>query len=1225
MIVPKLQHLSRFETNLPIFVLEIPVKPEPMKCFVKNLYFLLILISIQISAQTKLPPGYPDRNPLIDVLPGFINPPKGYGEVPFFWWQGDTLTKERLLWQLDKLTNKGISSLQINYSHLDSGGLSYGLSRPSKPALFTDEWWKLFKWFAGEANKRNMTVSLSDYTIGIGQGFSMDEAIKENSELNGSILKNYIKTLSGKGILKLKENLLSLNAYKLKEDGSVFTDTKKDLISMVKDNNLVYDFGNESWKVSEIYFDQVIPSYDPMHPLSGKAYNRHFFEKFENSLPGKGSDALNFFFSDELNFRLSGNLWNSIFPEEFKKRKGYDVVPYLDALYMDIGDITPKIKLDYNDVIVSLSEENFFKPVFYWHQERGMIYGCDHGGRGKDVAEFGDYFRTQRWNQGPGSDQPNLSKDIIKAKVASSIAHLYDRPRVWLEGFHSSGWGTSSSDVADAIFANFVAGYNLLSFHGLYYSTEGGWWEWAPPDNHWRMPYWNQIDPLMNCIQRLSYLLSQGYHNCDVAILYPTEPVIAGMDGEKSVSTAFESGEQLYNKGIDFDFIDFESLARAEVKNKELNVSGEKYKVLIVPSMKAIRYTSLKKLKEFKDAGGIIVSIGDLPSATEKNGKNDKETSVLISEIFSDSQNLIHCGDAKSVASAINGRYIPGFMILDDLKERPYVMHRVIGKRDIYALYNFPAGTRCFFKAKGNVQLWNPWDGEIESLPKQIAQTVEGTELSLPLTEKEIQIIVFDNENKELKTLNAGKKILKQITLDNKWEFELKPSLDNQWGDFQFPASKEFLGAQIRQLYLSENSDYNGERLVPDNDLKLVTCGYGTRFLLLNALPGLPSEEELSEMNSPDAGSEVTVSGKKYRWEDYAFSWKLGVEGDYGHQGYHGLKGEMYDNFIRLGAMKDVKMSKFRVSETSGNYYILSTNVIAPSDAKYEIITGEVKPYLLYVNHSKTDINSKIISLKKGKNPFIIIYDKACETYLAIRKSGVKIPEREPVSMIWDQDPGLLPFDCMNKQNPAGVFSFESAPGLNSLKFAAFGKVIIWINGVKAKMSEGAVQMNGLRDYCVNIKNSNPEGSQVVLKIVYQPGYAGGGAIPQYIRQQCGKGSITLGDWSKIDGLKSYSGGVWYRKNVNIDEKDSRNKLEIDLGEVVSSVELFVNGESAGIKLSPPWTFDISKFAKPGNNRIEALIYNTLANNYTSIPTRYRGEIKSGLIGPVTLRTIASE
>ncbi len=218
-----------------------------------------------------------------------------------------------------------------------------------------------------------------------------------------------------------------------------------------------------------------------------------------------------------------------------------------------------------------------------------MIYGCDHGGRGLDVAEFGDYFRTQRWNQGPGCDQPVLEKNLIKAKVASSIAHLYERPRVWLEGFHSSGWGTSSAALADAVFANYLMGHNLLSLHGLYYSTHGGWWEWAPPDNHWRMPYWDHLGGFMTAVERLSYLLSQGRHVCDTAVLYPVAPVEAGMDGAKAVETAFAAGRALYADGRDFDFIDFDSVLRAEVRDGALKVAGESYRVLVLPAMRAVR------------------------------------------------------------------------------------------------------------------------------------------------------------------------------------------------------------------------------------------------------------------------------------------------------------------------------------------------------------------------------------------------------------------------------------------------------------------------------------------------------------------------------------------------------------------------------------------------------------------------------------------------------------
>lgn len=68
---------------------------------------------------------------------------------------------------------------------------------------------------------------------------------------------------------------------------------------------------------------------------------------------------------------------------EFKKVKGYDIGNCADLLFVDYPDLSAKIKLDYNDVFVSLSEKNFFKPVYDWHESRGMIYGCDHGSRGK--------------------------------------------------------------------------------------------------------------------------------------------------------------------------------------------------------------------------------------------------------------------------------------------------------------------------------------------------------------------------------------------------------------------------------------------------------------------------------------------------------------------------------------------------------------------------------------------------------------------------------------------------------------------------------------------------------------------------------------------------------------------------------------------------------------------------------------------------------------------------
>lgn len=69
----------------------------------------------------------------------FRRPPAGYGVVPFYWWLGDKVTKEKLLYHLDSVADHHISGLQINYAHSDQGGCSFGLTYPGEPAVFS-EW-----------------------------------------------------------------------------------------------------------------------------------------------------------------------------------------------------------------------------------------------------------------------------------------------------------------------------------------------------------------------------------------------------------------------------------------------------------------------------------------------------------------------------------------------------------------------------------------------------------------------------------------------------------------------------------------------------------------------------------------------------------------------------------------------------------------------------------------------------------------------------------------------------------------------------------------------------------------------------------------------------------------------------------------------------------------------------------------------------------------------------
>ena len=1074
--------------------------------------------------------GQANRSPDLDALPGFAKPPAGFGLVPFYWWLGDPLTQERLSWQLDQLTDMGISGLQINYAHTNKGGLSWGLTIPSDPKLFTQDWWNLVGWFMKQAKSRGIAVSLSDYTLGVGQGWVMDDILRDHPELTSTQLRLVKGDAPADALMK-----------------TTVTGT----------DGTVQQMGVRA---------ETVPfSYDPMNPLSGPEYARRFFGQFEDRNPGEGGKGLNFFFSDELEFRLGQFPWTSRFTEEFKKRKGYDIVPELPALFMDMGPRTPKVRLDYADVRVALTEEGFFKPVFDWHQQRGMTMGCDHGGRGHDVVEFGDYFRTQRWNQGPGCDQPNLGRDLIKTKVASSIAHLYQRPRVWLEGYYGSGWGTSSAGVVDATFANFVMGHNLLSLHGLYYSTHGGWWEWAPPCNGFHMPYWKQMRGFTACVERLSYVLSQGDHRCDVAILYPVASMEAGMDGPTAVKAAFDTGRQVYAEEIDFDFMDFESLARAKVVGKELHVSGEVYRVLVLPAMKAVRHSTLQKALEFHRAGGVVVAVGALPEASDRVGRDDPEVAAMVKELFPD-------GPVSDVAACVPSR---DFQVLGQAADHSggYVMHRKLGQRDLYAVYNLAQGTACRFRATGKAELWDPWTGQTR--PLTITSQRDGvTELALPLTAKEIQLIVFDAGTPELVAASSPVESAKR-TVEGTWEFEIAPMLDNRFGDFHWPPTPTLIGAEARQIQYTEGDPTKGP-------WHRVTNTFGPQFKHLGPVAKLADESTLT----PDA-----------KWKPYEFSWRWGVEGDPGRQGYHGLKGVVFDEFV---IFPDTKPN------ASANY--LWTTVQSESDQVVQPRISGLKPAAVWINGQPD-----AYQLKRGTNTVLLRYDLAGRGAFVLETAAAPQDWKQPLglSMSWFEKPGVLPFDVQPEvKNPIGWYRFTSPPGLREMTINAHGKVQAWVNGKPAAVRGQTI--------VVDAPDASPV--PVLLKIEQERGYYGGAALEEPIRLNCGKGRIALGDWSQIDGLLSYSGSAWYRKTLEI---PAAKRIVLDLGEVVASAEVRVNGKTAGVRVCPPWRFDITQAANAGENQIEILVHNTLANHYTTVPTNYRGSTVSGLIGPVTLDVTA--
>ena len=303
----------------------------------------------------------------------------------------------------------------------------------------------------------------------------------------------------------------------------------------------------------------------------------------EQRLAGFMGTTLQAYGTDEL-VVLGGNiLFSQALLERFKAEQGFDPRPLLAALFVDLGPRTDQVRCQYYDLMVALLEENLFRPFADWLHARGMRY-TDFCPNGKwldmlgQTYHYGDFFRYMRHYDFPGNEEDANRTRTFQAKLASSIAHLYGKERTGLTAYWGTGWGHTPQENLAWTNENYAYGINLYNRHGVLYSTLGGWYEWVPPAVHFRQPYWESWRTFSDHIRRLSYLLSQGRHVADVAVLYPVTTIQAnwfagaefGAAAADAANTAYSLARSVYEAGIDLDFIDHESLADARVEDGRL-------------------------------------------------------------------------------------------------------------------------------------------------------------------------------------------------------------------------------------------------------------------------------------------------------------------------------------------------------------------------------------------------------------------------------------------------------------------------------------------------------------------------------------------------------------------------------------------------------------------------------------------------------------------------------
>ncbi|MHC4474844.1 MAG: glycosyl hydrolase [Planctomycetota bacterium] len=1255
----------------------------------------------------------------------FSDPPSEYGMVPFFWWTGERLSRERIAWELDQLKANGFSGVNVNYTHT-----TLGYSYKGDPPLFSETWWRFWEEIVAECAKRDMAIGFDDYLVTHGSGKHAtvgSEILRRAPEAAGLLLRQRDYSLEQDSVFDLAAvkdvNVVGAAAYRVVE-GKLDAGSGIDLRALANKGLQSWHVPEGRWYVSIVYTKPQ--AFGALNPLYGQKVIEHYFERFEHHSRGLMGKAVDYFFQDELTFGGSMPYWSPSLAAAFQKAKGYDLLPEVTALFRDIGPRTPKIRLDYYDVATRLMEEAYFRPIFDWCESRGVTYGHDQLSRADvigGVRHYGDYFRTMRWYQAPGTDRiPYLTR----GKVCASIAQLYDRPRTWFEAYHSTGWGLTPEDLHRWDCEALMYGYNLMSYHSLYYTTRAGWWAWAPGDIHFRQPYWAYMKGHYKQVQRLCFVLAQGKHRSDLAVLFSTSTVQADMNGTKAGRYAVESRDSMKvaprlfkEHAIDYDYIDDDSVSNALVQDGALKVAGGSYRVLLLPGVRAIREKTLDKALEFFRKGGIVVAVGALPVASDRLGRDDKQLDSKVREIFgltADDISSAAIGAVHTNKNAAGGmgcffgiadadrsgwrdsesptvrsfgndlaKLVSGSIERDFVCRgaNVYVMHRRVGVRDVYAMYNPTSQVitpKLSFRVIGKMPAhWDAWTGIIKPIHSYQTHS-KRTQMDLLFEPYELRVVVFTPGKTRPGPIAADSitEPVESIPLDGLWDFTIEPTLDNRWGDFRSPAGTERVGPEARRFhYAEELADTKTARWdepgFDDHDWPITTASWGPRFWILGPIPrnadAAALEKELAKLDHIDPARVVEAGGHEFRWQPYEYSLRWGQQNDpmltsQSAIAIHGPIGWVPDEFIHLEASSD------------GESWYLWTSLESPADRDTRLAVGTRAAFRIWLNgvdvlakhkaeaeirsgpwrirdYPSAGMQTTSVSLRGGSNPllvkltgdgagtmvraFVVLGDALKDTP---EPSLNEIPSGDAnyvadglVASRWYAQPRPADSDLYPLNRPHALwYRFTTPPGLTLLTMTVHGKPQVWVGGQQLDIqtvSDGdspAQFYEQAEVYQAAVKNPISTIATAAVRIEPRPGYYAGAAIAEPIRYTCGTGQAPLKDWAVL-GLATYSGTVRYGKDFTLTNKHVDAELSLNLGDVAAAAEVWLNGQRVDSCLRRPWSVDISRFVRAGKNRIEVLVANTLANHYSvGMPCGSRyippGQTRAGLLGPVRIEIL---
>jgi hypothetical protein len=470
---------------------------------------------------------------------------------------------------------------------------------------------------------------------------------------------------------------------------------------------------------------------DHLNPEATRAHMDYVIGRLRETFGDVGKSGLTHLYL--ASYEVRGPLWSPGFTKEFQRRRGYDMTPWLPALFgAQIGsdEITDRFLFDYRKTLGEVLIDAYYVAARKAAHQAGLTIKSEAGGPGPPVHNVPvdsllansavDGIQGEFWPFWPDADAMWVVKETAAA------GHIYGKPLVHMEAFTSfEAWREGPQDLKPSADRVFCEGGNHMVWHTWsHVSPEAGvpgWAYLAGTHINQNVTWWSKVRPFIDYLSRSSYLLQRGLFVADVLYYY-------GDGGYKFVGP--RRNEASLGPGYDYDVTNSDVLLnRLEVRDGRLVLpDGTSYAVLVLPPDEDAHPAVLKKIERMVAAGATVVGSRPIRAAgLEGYPESDHRVGELAEKLWGDLD-----GVQERQRSHGKGRLIQGMPLRDVLTGmgiQPDFMapnsldfiHRKDGEADIYFVRNTrPEAVRAdvSFRISNRVpEFWNPVSGEIAPAP----------------------------------------------------------------------------------------------------------------------------------------------------------------------------------------------------------------------------------------------------------------------------------------------------------------------------------------------------------------------------------------------------------------------------------------------------------------------------------------------------------------------------